>query len=271
MKSLRISLALALAPLLGASVVQAATIPYTEDFEDEIVGATTPSEPSPESGIFALNGTFAVVSGGISGQSYSNTINADAQANALVSFSGSLGGSAATAQDFTLSSDFRFESTSANAVTLGLAFLAGVSGGAVTSGYYVDMGLSSDSIRLVKNGSTVITATNTVASINITLNQVYRLTISGIYVDSDANGTKDALDITATMLSGGSSVATFTYRDTAPSTGTGFGYRNRSNGATSVLAGQIDNFSVIAAVPEPSVAFLSVGSLAGLLALRRRR
>lgn len=267
-----------LAALLASVPAGAATLPYFEDFDDDLVGSAAPGEPSPESGLFSENTDtqWTVVSGGISGQSYRNAYANDGLSSAAgIDFSGALGGSVATAQSFTLSIDIRFNSGTAGNSTVGLGFLSTGVGNFFNPGYFVDLNFGTamssppaGQLRFVENGGVVAGTQLTTGTPAI--GEIYTLTLSGLYVDSNGDLANDRLDLSATISGGTGPSAlsgTITFNDTTPATGTFFGIRNRNNSGD--LNVDFDNFSV-AAVPEPaSLALAGFGAMS--LLVRRRR
>lgn len=254
--------------LLAAGSIQAATTPYFEDFDDDTLGSSTPAELAPESGAFSTAGPgWSVVAGGINGQSYQNTFTTDNTASSAgINFAGSLGGSVATANDFSLSTQFRFLTGTGATATVGLGFL-GADNAFTANGYFVDLGFggtAQGTFRFVRNGAAQ--AGSTINAGTPALNVTYTLTLSGDYYDSNSDATNDRLLLTAT-ISGGSLSGTITLDDSAAFTGTYFGYRNRNN--QSDLSVQMDNFN-LAVIPEPSTAAL-LGLTAGVFGFARRR
>jgi hypothetical protein len=254
----------------------AVNIPYTEDFDDEILGATTPSEPAPESGVFSTSGgTWSVVGGddAISGQSY-NVINGSGNQSygASIDFSGVLGGPPATASDFTFSSEIKFNlGTTAvgggsSAVFAGLGFLGASS--TFGSGYFVDINGSSGAIRFVRNGSATTDTGSFMDAGDVSIDTVYTLTITGVYIDTNSDDVKDALQLFATV-SGGELSGTISLTDFEPATGNRFGYRLRNS--TSGADGNVTFDNFVLTIPEPSTVAVLFGGLGAMGLIRRRR
>ncbi len=265
----------ALAAVLIASVLHAATIPYTENFDDDALGTSTPSEPAPESGTFGIaGGTWAVVggAGAISGQSYNVTnLSGNTSYGAGISFAGVLGGAASSASDFTFSSQVQFNTgttsvgTGSNVVTAGLGFLGTSS--TFGTGYFVDINSSSGLIRFVRNGTPTPDLGSSLDAGTVAIDEVYTLTVTGLYIDTNADTINDALQLSATVSGGGLS-GSISYTDPAPvTTGTIFGYRLRNTTASADSDVDFDNYSLV--IPEPASAVLLVAS-AGFLGLYRR-
>ncbi len=139
--------------LLTLASLQAANLPYLENFDDDTSGTTTPSETAPESGTFSPStASFTVVSTTpISGtQSYNLTIGTDNTAfGSAVDFTGALGGSPASAANFTLSSQFRLNTgtttTGSGSAAIGLGFLG--ADDLFADGYFVDINWRSGVIK----------------------------------------------------------------------------------------------------------------------------
>ncbi len=247
--------------LLTLGSLQAATLPYLDNFNDDTVGSTTPSETAPESGAFSPStASFSVVSGGISGQSYNLTEATNGTAfGSAVDFTGPLGGAAASAADFTISSQFRLNTGTAGSGTIGLGFLG--TDNLFADGYFVDINFSSGVIRFVEDGTPVGPTFDLTNSSLVGV--VFALTITGTYTDPDNNSVNDTLELTATVSGGLSGSIDLT--DSTPQIGTLFGYRHRNS--TSDVNVDMDDFSV---VPEPaSVALLALSACA-FGAVRRR-
>ena len=270
----RSTVLLPFAVFLVSAPLRAATLPYFENFDDDPVGTLPPSELAPELGAFveSADSAWTVISDGIDGQSYRNVFTTDNTPTSTgINFSGVLGGPADTAQSFTLSIDFRFNGgTSANS-TVGLGFLG--SSNAFNPGYFVDLNYAqggsmtpAGQLRFVENGGIISGAIDAGTP---TIGVVYKLTLSGLYVDSNGDEINDRLDLTASISGGTDSSAlsgTITFNDPTPQAGTWFGIRNRNN--VGDLNVDFDNFSV-AAVPEPASAALVL--LGGVSLIFRRR
>lgn len=262
------AMTVALAFGLGG-IAGAATLPYTENFDDDTPPTATPAEPAPESGTFAAeNATrWAVTSLGGGNNVYRNAYTTENTATyALVNFAGSLGGSAAVPGNFTVVTDFVANGgtggTSGNA-TWGVAALQNST---AASGYFADIAL--DGLLRIVEGGTVRTSAGRGA---VSTGSTYTMLLSGVYSDADTDGTADTLTLTTQLFGPGADPTPLTFVDTAANTiasGTFFGFRDRNN--ASDLNVDFDNFGVF--VPEPgSAGLLAAGSLLVLARRRRRR
>lgn len=194
-----------------------------------------------------------------------------------------LGGPAATAQSFTLSSKLKLNTddtaltnaTGSKTVNLGLVALGTASGGALIdagdfdpSNFYwgnvviarSSTGIALGTVLLGGNGFNVSGPTQ----ISITTTDTYLFTLTGNYVGSSLD-----LDFTVTDLTTSQSV-TASIVDTNPLTGNFFGYRHRTTSQAQGLniKASFDNFQ-ISAIPEPATAAL--GMLAFAAVVRRKR
>ena len=199
--------------------------------------------------------------GDLGGKSFRNAFTTDnTPALALIDFAGSLGGAVSGASDFVISTDLRFNdgTTATGALaTAGIGFLM-TSGG---TGYFVDVA-TSGLLRIIEGG-TVVTSIDQGA---MTLNVPYRMTLSGSYVDTNADLVKDQLNISVSVSGPGMDSTPLAFSDsTTVSTATYFGFRNRNN--ASDIDVSFDNFTV---VPEPGVGVLLLVGVAGIGSRRRR-
>jgi hypothetical protein len=295
-----LALATATALILGTSAATyAATIPYVENFDDDTVGTTTPGEPAPESGTFALDTSSSNLAAN-PGASLWEVIAADAgdelstsqqyrfdgtytrgtgdgyfeNSEANLQFNGLTAGN-----PFTIRYDFELEDFSVPGDDTGRTglrvgfdlFDSGVN--ADSSGYQVlfevaevnTPGIVQGEIRItgLDNGGNENDDTVTVAS-----DLKYTMVIEGSY--ADAGDPSSELTLSASLSDGTSTVGK-TGTDSTPETGSYFGFRNRLGSVSSsyitTLNIHYDNLQVI---PEPaSFALLLLGGLA-VLARRRR-
>lgn len=252
--------------LFGSAISHAATAPYLENFDDETVGATAPSEGAPESGSFSVvtSGLWAVQAGDVNGglgNSYRNAYIADNTVSlALIDFAGSFGGTPATANDFTVSTDIRFNTGTLGNATAGIGFLMNSSG----TGYFVDV-TPSGLLRIIEGGTVVSSDQRGVMN----LDAAYTMTLTGTYVDSNADTVKDQLNISVSVAGPGMSSTAVTFNDTSiSSTNSHFGFRNRNN--ASDLNVSFDNFNV-SVVPEPGSSLLFIAGAGAAAFVRRRK
>jgi hypothetical protein len=137
------------------------------------------------------------------------------------------------------------------------------------NGYFIDLNIATgatNNIRIVEIASGTGTVTTQVDQGTVSIGNVYTMTLTGTYADTNADTIKDlilSLTVTGTGMSG----TPVTWTDTAGvKTGTYFGFRNRT--ASTDINVDFDNLSV---VPEPSTYALVAGGIAFLAFLRRRK
>lgn len=253
--------------VLPATAVTAATVPYTETFEDDAVGITTPSEPAPESGTFSVLGAggWSVLQVGAN-HVYQNVFTADNTSSlALIKFAGSLGGPPITASDFTMSVDFVFRQKSDASIGFGI-LMDSLS----LTGHVVDLNLGTGAVRVVTDG---LAHTFTGIPNTLLVGQTYTLTLSGGFVDADENPGDDAVQLYL-KLDGPNAPSQPIYlgdQRSVDQTGTYFGLRDRNfSGDTNV---EFDNFNIRAgaAIPEPTSGLLVVAATGALICRRGRR
>jgi hypothetical protein len=236
-----------------ANLAGAATIPFTDNFDADTIGATTiPGWTAGGSSIYsiveqtpgdnALQGASAINSGS-QGISFTNavgnaiTLSTDARLTNLVS-----GGAGASANfGFGLFGDTaNFSSGTQYRLLLGTIGNAGT-------------------LFVVKNGvnqTSVITG----QALTIATGTDYTITATVTPVASTLVFHATATDGTKTTI--------LDFTDATPLTGTFFGYRTATAATGTTETVQYDNFS-IALAPEP--ASLSLVGVAGLVLVRRRR
>ena len=279
-QTIRLATLSAAAVLLMAAMSQAATIPYVEDFEDDI-GSSTPSEPAPESGTFAIdsgpgfetpqsvNSTWEVIDTGVASNNvYENILEVTADQGG----DGSDGGvSEAFLQmvnvgnKFRVTYDFEIENLNVPGTQSRTGFdLLADSGGTSSDGYrvmYPTTGGTEGQLNILVSGESNGSSGATV--VPVAVDQAYTMTIDGVFVTS-------GLNLTAT-ISDGTNSATASISGSTAFSGQYFGFRNfvfdlDNNNTASSMTVRFDNLTII---PEP--ASLGLISLGGLAALRRRR
>jgi hypothetical protein len=236
-------------PLFTAAAAQAAVTPYFNDFSGDVSEfVETPAAswtPNAAAGV------------------YNNTITAgDTPASLLIPIT-DLGGPAATAKDFQVSTTFRINSIVGTQTTVGIAALAGDNNATdANNPYYLADVQQLGRLRLFQ-----------IASSNTSFREVtfpgaqllpdvdYTLKLDGTYTDAGA------IDLVLTLVTptGAFSISA---TDTTPLEGTFFGLRDRTTGATGRLNVDFTDFAV---VPEPATLGLLLPLGALCLARRRRR
>lgn len=253
--------------ILGVVSAPAATIPYTENFNDDPVGTAAPSEPFPESGTFVetTDSQWSVVAGTAGNNYYRNSFTPDnTVSRAMIDFAGSLGGTVSTASNFAFSGQLIFRTGTVGSSTSGLAYLLNSAG---DRGYLADLDFTSGNLRFVR-----LAATNTVQSSNFRatgfqLDTLYTISVTGTYVDTNSDTIRDALNLTLNVIGAGLSGSAINFTDNAPYTNTLFGLRDRTNASNLV----VDWDSMTVSVPEPGTASFCILAGLGALTLRRRR
>lgn len=262
----KLSLSILCAALLAGPPALGAIIPYTENFDNDPVGTAAPAEGPPESGTFveSTDSQWTVVSTGITGNSYRNAYTTDnTPSTALIDFTGSLGGAVATASNFVITTQLRFNAgTTAGTATstAGIGFLMTSSGSG--TGYFVDLG-QTGLVRIVEGGTILSSFDRGTA----TIGDVYTMTLTGTYSDSNADLTSDQLSIAVSVSGTGMDSTPVTFTDTTPTgTGTFFGYRQRTG--TTDIDVDFDDLSID--VPEPTTSTLLLILATATLSRRRR-
>lgn len=250
-----------------------ATIPFTEDFDDNSAPDFTFSSGAALTPVLA-GGVFTVDAGP----------NASGQAmNPLVNISNATGLSIVMDIDITPTTWVSNGGSSAGF----LAFSSNPAAGAfpsttgANSGYLADItfpttALPGGSIRILDSatGNAAIVTSAPFATGSLALNETYHLTFTatpGLAGVLDLSLT--ITDTTGTLIDADGVVSITGSTPAVASTGTFFGLRHRvgSNGATSTTRtfdAVYDNFSII---PEPSTMLLATSGIIGTCALRRRK
>lgn len=292
------------AMLASCIAAQAATVPYTEDFNDEPVGATTgPSEASPESGtlnqasLVTLNLPPAPPTAPTGTGSAAFTV--DSEDNYQMFLSANRGNSTNTTSvtaaaslqftdlatgDFHITADVARDAVgnqSNNGSTFGslVARAAGPDLTSSTSGYRLVLMLASGNnitmsslnrvgrLRLEEGGAGAFT---TVASADVDLISITTDVFRTLSLTGTVNGT--TLDLVGTVSdTAGNVLVTLSANDPSPQNGGYFGLRssNTSSSGTQTATIDYDNVSISALVPEPAgMAMLAIGAMGSL---RRRR
>ena len=273
---------LAISLLLPNGQLSAATAPYFETFNDDATGATLPSEPSPESGIFASSneGAFATygwsVVNNTGGRAYRQFLNVASGATSSFNLSSTLSFSNLAASNFVQSTSFTLnnlaETGGDGELNLGLGALGSL--GHFNSGIRYELRYILNafatptnplgSLRLEEIGGDGQINATSIVTVPVQIGIPYTLTLSGSY----SAGT---LSLTGALSSSGGS-ATVTDSDNTPLTGTNYGYLTnhvRSAGFNSTIDVNFDDYSMT--VPEPCSTALILGGIATTLGRRRRR
>jgi MYXO-CTERM domain-containing protein len=246
------------AVLAAATAAQAASIPFFENFDDNVADGFTVTEQNPTASFSASGGEYVF--------SASDGLNDTAEASALVELDNADGVSLTMRSDFTYSSATR--NGNANGSAGFIAFSNSAAGGRPF--YLIDLNVvpidgtstANTSLRILEIGSSGDGGVTSVASGSFvsSTNADYQLETSFTPV----LGTLE-IDFTVSDATG-NPLATSSAVDTSPLDGDFFGYRIRK-GSTSEIIGAFDNFAV---VPEPTSAVTAMAGLGALLMRRRR-
>lgn len=242
-----------LAPAAGAAVVA----PYSNHFNDS----------ASDFSLSTAGGGWTLDTSGTGVLGHSNTNGSGGTLFTASVEVGNLGGAADLAIDFEVSGVYSASALVGSFDYLGLAALGdGPELLSDSNSLYLLRHRRSGDFELYRVTGGNSTKVAGIASEVIALNTPYTITLAGTYVDTDSDGTNDALNLVGELTRGTESWS-INYQDTVPFTGTYFGMRdqNANNNATATMTWDV--FS-ISAVPEPAGA-------AGLVllgaAMRRRR
>jgi hypothetical protein len=232
----------------------AAVMPFSDNFDADTVGATTIPN-------FTTGGTaiYSIVQQSGADNALQGASNTNSGSEAI-SFSNAAG------NPVTLTSDARLTGLvnggTGAAANFGFGLFGGTADFSTGSQYRVLLGTigTVGTLSIVRNGTNV-TGTISGSALTIAAGTDYTLSVTAT---PSANNTL-AFHATA---SDGTRTTVFDYIDSAPLTGTFFGYRTATAAAGTSETVQYDNFSATL-TPEP--ASLALIGLGGLALLRRRR
>jgi len=191
---------------------------------------------------------------------------------ALVDFS--LDTDPATAGDFVFSSVLRLNTGTtfnSGSVNFGLQLF----GDAILDNAYRVRTSASGIFELQKRsggGSYSDLTSNNFDAGSIGNGDVYTYTVTGTYIDTNADMVNDALSFEVSIEGAGitDGIQVISAVDNSPLSGTNFGYYASATSSSSTGRSIDITFDEFALVPEPTSAAMLVGGL-GLLMLRRRR
>ncbi|MGI5868576.1 MAG: hypothetical protein ACOX9C_03900 [Kiritimatiellia bacterium] len=170
---------------------------------------------------------------------------------------GNLGKAAATAKPFTYAVDFKFLDGNGTVSYVGVCFLSGAGNLPDTDGYRFYQVIATPNstgipLFLKRNNVTVASGTSFM-QFRHTKGTAYRWEVKGVYVDTDADGVNDALELTAKIINpANGKESTLTYLDADPLTGTFFGMKTCDvNNVVSAV--EWDAFSISNDAPKPAM------------------
>jgi hypothetical protein len=227
------------AHLAAAGTVSAATLPFLEDFNDNVADGWTAS-----SAWTAQNMQYEV---GITGAALARVSTVDVTGTA--------------GQPITVSTNYNLSSLD------GTAAITAFGAGSSNTPYYLldfDDTLNLRIFEITAGGNTQLATGAVVPGESFSLNTTY--TLETTYTPSGGG-----LDISFDLLDAGGVVASASAFDPTPLTGDAFGVRVRTSSSSqnNSVTGFADNFSVTV-VPEPTSAAAVLGGMV-LLGSRRRR
>jgi len=170
---------------------------------------------------------------------------------------GNLGGPADDAKPFTVAADFTFINGNGTGSFIGLCFLSGAESLPAVDGYTFYQVIATPSGTTtplaLKRNNVVVTNGPSFTQIRYAKGTPLRFVVKGVYVDTNADGVNDALDITASIENPATgSRSTITYRDPAPLTGKAFGMKDYD--ANNVVSAVLwDSFAVSNDTPRGTV------------------
>ena len=253
---------------LALTTSQAALVPYHENFNNQALGTSAPLDNQGTAWVQATGYSIVEAPSVFSGRSYNLNRTATTSLGLPSTFNvgTSLGG-----QSFTQRTEFVLDSltepTNNNTTRVGFGLL-GSNNNFSGSYYLADFVVSGPAnllgtLRIIEiGGDEGDNRVNTVPPIAINLDDVYRMSISGSYTESN----QLVLNFMVENLTNPATVSMSTTYNTALA-GTHFGYRNSvgQNGAMDVT---LDNFSLI---PEPSSYAIFFGVISFIFMLIKRR
>lgn len=264
---------LASALLLVTSAAQAASIPYADNFDDDALGTTAPSEPAPESGTFAedVDASWSVIDQGDGDRAYGVDVSGDdSGVDRPLTSTLDFGSTFDSDPTFRMSVDFNVNSYSddgnrSTAIGLGALGDANDFSGPYYLGHffwaYPAKTEQIGKLGLFEGGAAEVDVVSD-DSVDVDSNDHYRLTF-----EATPNGSELDLTLTIENLTKGQS-AVVSATDPNPVTGPYFGFRSALSSADSdsSLDAEFDNFSV--AIPEPAT--MLVVMLGGVSVMLRR-
>lgn len=248
--------------LFGGISAQAAFVPYVNDFSTSVADfAATPSAGSNAWTLDTVAGTYSHT------QTALDAIPSGFKYTAAVS----LPDVSATTVDFTVSGTYKIDATGSFSYA-GLVALADTA--SAGNNYYLIRKLQGqDNLQLYRfvggTGSLIVDYDTNYKPWTEEAN-TFEISLVGDYVDTDSNGSLDALDLTVVYknVTDNEVYVTSTYRDSSPLTGSFFGLRDSEANTSAAMTVTWDSFSV---VPEPASAAIAGAMACGVLLARRGR